>query len=231
MRYETILFDADGTLLDFHRSEAEAISETMRASKIEPSDALISAYSEINADMWKRLERGEIKKSELLYLRFAVFCERFGFDADFKKMAEDYISNLSSKGYAYDGAEELCQRLSNLCSLYIVTNGVERIQKGRFAKLSLKKYFKNVFISGEIGYEKPDVRFFDEVARRIGALDKKKTLIVGDSLTSDMAGGIAFGIDTCLYAPKGKPEECDMDITYVAQSFDEIYGIIVGEEA
>ena len=229
MRYTTILFDADGTLLDFSRSEDEAIRETMLAFDILPDDERVSVYSEINDKLWKALERKEIEKEVLLYRRFELFCEHYGFVADAKKMAAEYMKNLSTKGHIINGADELCERLFGKVKMYIVTNGVEFIQNGRFARCPVEKYFEKRFISGVIGYEKPDVRYFECVAEEIPSFEKSKALIVGDSLTSDIKGGINFGIDTCWYNPKKKDAPADMDITHVAFSFDEIYRVIIGE--
>ena len=229
MRYTTILFDADGTLLDFSRSEDEAIRETMLAFDILPDDERVSVYSEINDKLWKALERKEIEKEVLLYRRFELFCEHYGFVADAKKMAAEYMKNLSTKGHIINGADELCERLFGKVKMYIVTNGVEFIQNGRFARCPIEKYFEKRFISGVIGYEKPDVRYFECVAEEIPSFEKSKALIVGDSLTSDIKGGINFGIDTCWYNPKKKDAPADMDITHVAFSFDEIYRVIIGE--
>ncbi len=229
MRYTTILFDADGTLLDFSRSEDEAIRETMLAFDILPNDERVGVYSEINDNLWKALERKEIEKEVLLYHRFELFCEHYGFVADAKKMAAEYMKNLSTKGYTIDGADELCKRLSGKVRMYIVTNGVESIQNGRFARCPIEKYFEKRFISGVIGYEKPDVRYFECVASEIPSFEKDKTIIVGDSLTSDIKGGINFGIDTCWYNPKKKDMPVDMDITHVAFSFEDIYRVIIGE--
>ncbi len=228
MRYDFILFDADGTLLDFHKGEFEAVREAMEIMGIKPSDELVHAYSGINESLWKMLERKEITKPELLVRRFEIFCERFGFFVDVQQMARTYEIRLSQKGYLFDGAEELCARLAKTHSLYIVTNGVESIQKGRFSRLPLDKYFKQIFISGEIGCDKPDVRYFETVAERIPDFDKDRALIVGDSLTSDIKGGINYGIDTCWYAPHGNELPKDMKITYIAKDYDDIYGFITG---
>ena len=231
MRYDIILFDADGTLMDFHRGEFEAVRVTMEIMGIEPTDELVQAYSKINESLWKMLERKEITKPELLVRRFEIFCDRFSFSADAEKMANVYKKELSQRGYLFDGAEELCQKLSERFPLYIVTNGVETIQKGRFSRVPLLKYFKDVFISDCVGFEKPDVRYFEAVAKKIPEFNKERTLIVGDSLTSDILGGINFGIDTCWFDTQGKPIPPDMDITYVAKSYDEIYDIITREDA
>lgn len=229
MKYRNVWFDADGTLFDFLRCEAEAVRETMQDVGIAPTDALVSEYSAINDGMWKMLERGEIEKSELIWQRFAVFCDRFGFDADPKKMARKYEEHLATKCYLLDGAEQLIRKLSPLVSLDIVTNGLEHVQKGRFSICPFRDCIDGLFISGEVGYEKPDVRYFEAVAAAHPDFSKAGVLIVGDSLTSDMRGGIAFGIDTCFYNPHNKPIPDGMAITYVANDFDEVYRIITEE--
>ena len=226
MRYTTILLDADGTLLDFERSEAEAVKEAMKDNGITPTEALVRRYSEINDGLWKKLERGEIQKEVLLYRRFELFAEEFGFVLDAKKMAKDYMYCLSTKGYTLPGAKEFLGRLQGKAAMYIVTNGVEFIQTERYARSGLQGLTERTFISGKLGYEKPDVRYFEAVAKEIPNFDPTKTLIVGDSLTSDMRGGINFGIDTCWYNPKGKQAPEDIHLTFVASNYDEIYNFI-----
>ena len=229
MKYRNVWFDADGTLFDFLRCEAEAVRETMALKGIVPTDALVRAYSEINDGMWKMLERGEIEKGELVWRRFAVFCERFGFAADAKAMSRLYETRLATKCYLLDGAEALIRKLSPVVSLDIVTNGLAPVQRGRFALCPFRDCIDGLYISGEVGYEKPDVRYFEAVAASHPDFCRETTLIVGDSLTSDMRGGIAFGIDTCFYNPSGKSVPSDMPITYVASSFDDVYRIIIEE--
>lgn len=230
MRYQTILLDADGTLLDFERSEAEAVREAMRENGISPTETLVKRYSEINDSLWKKLERGEIRKDVLLYHRFELFGEEFGFSLDAHKMAKDYMQFLSTKGYTLPGAKEFLERLHGKTELYIVTNGVEFIQIGRYARSGLEGLTARTFISGQIGYEKPDVRYFEAVAKEIPNFDLTRTLIVGDSLTSDMRGGVNFGLDTCWYNPKGKEVPKDLPLTFVATNYDEIYNFIVSEK-
>ena len=229
MRYTTVLFDADGTLFDFLRAEKEALSETLLAFGITPEEERIKAYSAINDRLWKALERGEIEKDVLRLKRFELFCEKYGFIRDIPKMASLYTDNLATKGHLIDGADMLCRKLYGKVRLYIVTNGIDFVQKGRMAVSGIKDFFDAVFISGEIGIEKPDVKYFEHVASHIENFSKKETLIVGDSLTSDIKGGIAFGLDTCWYNPIRKETPEDMKITYITKNFDEIYDIIVTE--
>ena len=224
LRYETILLDADGTLLDFLRSEREAVGDVLRELGASADEEMIAVYSEINDGLWKELEQGRMQKSVLFYRRFELLFERYGIVADAKETGLRYMKNLSQKGYVLEGATEFCRRLSQGARLYIVTNGTEWIQEGRLADSGLLPYFQEVFISDRIGYPKPKREFFDLVAEQIPNFHKKTTLIVGDSLSSDIAGGINFGIDTCWYNPGNKaiPAEMEGKITMVARSFDEM---------
>lgn len=226
MKYDRILFDADGTLLNFLKSEKEAICGAMARFGVILDDEQVRAYSRINDGMWKLLERGEIEKPTLFWRRFEIFCKEYGFDVDPMRLSEIYFDELSQKGYFLDGAEALCESLVGKVRMAIVTNGDRRVQKSRYAICGLSRFMEGHFISDEIGYEKPDPRFFLAVERALPDFDRSRTLIVGDSLTSDIRGGIAFGIDTCWYNPNRKEIPQDMNVTYVAHSFDEVYRII-----
>jgi 2-haloacid dehalogenase len=226
MRYTTVLFDADGTLLDFAKSEDEAVREAMIMSKITPDDEKVATYSKINKGLWEMLERKEIEKSVLLYRRFELFCEHYSYTADAKKMASDYMSLLSQKGYMLDGAKELLQSLRGKVKMYIVTNGVDFIQRSRYERSGICDFFDGIFISGELGYEKPDPKYFEKVESSLGALDKENTIVVGDSLTSDIRGANNYGLDSCWYNPKLKKNNSTALPTYIASSFDDVYNII-----
>ncbi|MBQ9783247.1 MAG: YjjG family noncanonical pyrimidine nucleotidase [Clostridia bacterium] len=231
LKYDTVLFDADGTLLDFHRSERESLVEALRQIGVTPTDKIVAEYSQINDSLWKLLERGEIEKSVLFYHRFELLFEQFGIHADPKQVAEDYMERMCSKGYLLEGADALCARLQGKVRLYIVTNGTGFIQRGRCAVSGLGQYFEDSFISDVIGVEKPHRAFFEYVAAHIPDFDPEKTLIVGDSLTSDMQGGVNFGIDTCWYNPDGKAlsEALAGKLTYVVDCYDAVYDVICGQ--
>ena len=226
MRYNTVLFDADGTLLDFPRSEDEAIRETMKAFDISPNDEKVATYSKINDNLWKMLERKEIEKSVLLYHRFELFCEHYGYVADAREMAKTYMNNLSQKAYMLDGAKELLSALKGKVKMYIVTNGVEFIQKSRYSLSGLCDFFDGIFISGEIGFEKPDARYFERIEDIIGKLSPEDTIVVGDSLTSDIKGANNFGLDSCWYSPNAKPLSSVATPTYIVHTFDEVFSVI-----
>lgn len=230
--YDTILFDADGTLLDFERSEKEALIEALSEIGVVADETAVTTYSAINDALWKALERGEVTKDRLKILRFEQFFESYGILGDAADMARRYMIQLSQKGYTLAGAIELCERLSQDVRLYIITNGVDFIQKERFARSGLAPYFADRFISDAIGYQKPDPRFFEAVASAIPEFKKERALVIGDSLTSDIRGGIGFALDTCWYNPKEArtPDDLLGKITYTVRSFDEIEELILGGE-
>ena len=227
-RYQIILLDADNTLFDFTRAEHDALMDTLRFAGITPSEELVPVYSAINEEMWKRLERGEIDKETLREARFAAFAEHCGFHVDVPAMAAAYTDYLSQKTFLIDGALEVCQKLAAHCRLYIVTNGLKFVQDRRFAASPLRPLFRDVFISEEIGFEKPAAQFFDAVRAKIADFSAAETLVVGDSLTSDIKGGINAGLDTCWYNPKGKPAPANMQITHVISRLEELIPLALG---
>lgn len=227
VKYEILLFDADNTLFDFSRAERAAISETMRAFGIMPTEALVCSYSEVNDRMWKMLERGEIEKNALRTERFRVFCEKHGFSLDVERMATTYTDRLSSMTFTISGMEEVCRALAAHCRLYIVTNGIRYVQERRFAASPFVPYFRDVFISEVIGCEKPDLRYFEAIASKIPDFSPEKALLIGDSLTSDMQGAIGAGIDACWFNPKGLPNSKALPITYTVTRPEEILPLVL----
>ena len=227
--YRTVLLDADDTLLDFGRAERAAVVAALRAFGADPDEGMIRKYSEINRDVWARLERGEITKQALRTERFAAFCAYYGIEADVPALAACYLESLSRQGFLLDGALAFCRELASHCRLYIITNGIAQVQHGRLDSSPVRPYVKDLFISDELGAEKPHKAFFDEVRRRVPDFDAATTLVVGDSLSSDMAGGIAAGLDTCWYNPYGKKKPAEMPITYVAARYEDILRVACGQ--
>ena len=229
MAYRIALFDADNTLLDFTRSEREALCACLAARGISADAETVGLYSRINDMHWRRLEQGLTTRSRLKVERFGDFFAELGYAGDPARMAEDYVTALSQQRFLLDGALELIRGLHGRCRLYIITNGISSVQRSRFGGCPLAPYFDGSFISEEMGCAKPEPIFFEQVASCIPDFASRDALVIGDSLTSDIAGGIRAGLDTCWYNPMGKPTPVGMPITYTVSALSEILPILLGE--
>lgn len=225
MKYSTILLDLDDTLLDFQKSEDFAIRTTIKTLGIEPTDEIVESYKEINLKYWKMYERKEIEREALLVARFKEFCGLLNItNKDFSLLNETYFHYLSSTPFEIDGAEEFLKKLSDKYNIYIITNGVKRVQDKRLSLVNITKYFKKIYISEVLGYQKPDIEFFNIVLQDLNITNKSEVLIIGDSLTSDIQGGINSGIDTMWYNPQHK--KSNINYTYEISCYDDFFNII-----
>ncbi len=212
MRYPILLLDVDDTLLDFRAAEACALRDTLESRGIPAGEEQIALYSRVNRSWWERFERGECEKEDLLWMRFQDYFSRLGLEHDPRLAQQDYHENLGNYAFLIPGAEELCRELkARGHRLYIVTNGTTVIQQRRFGASGLGKYTDGVFISEQMGTQKPARAFFDKVFAALGDPDPGQCIILGDSQTSDMAGGKAAGIATCWYNPTGKAPAGEWD--------------------
>lgn len=217
---EFLFLDLDDTILDFHKAERLALGKTFRSFGLEPTEEVMARYSLINKAHWERLERKELTREEVLVGRFAVLFGEYGIAVDPTLCARTYEDNLSIGHYFLPGAEEALERLSKKYKLYLASNGTAKVQAGRLASANISHYFQEVFVSQEIGANKPDILYFQRCFERIPGFDAKKAMMVGDSLTSDILGGIQAGMATCWVNPTGKshPENIEPDYEIKALS-------------
>lgn len=196
-RYQTIFLDADGTLLDFDRSEAQALRDVFEAKGLPFLDTTHPVYHKNNDLCWKALEQGIITREELKIKRFRDTFRDLGLSADPAEVCAVYEEALGKYSFPFPGAEEICRNLAKKYSLYIVTNGLRNVQNARMMQTEILLYVKGVYISEDVGAAKPSPVFFDRIFSEHPEIDPERTLIVGDSLTGDMQGGRNAGIDTC----------------------------------
>ena len=202
---EFLFLDLDDTILDFHKAEHLALGKTFRQFGLEPTEPVMARYSQINKAHWERLERKELTREEVLVGRFAVLFAEVGIVADAEKCARAYEHNLSIGHYFLPGAEEAVDALSRRYRLFLASNGTAVVQKGRMTSANLYRFFEKVFVSQEIGFNKPSKAYFDACFSQIPDFDPRKAMIVGDSLSSDIQGGINAGITTVWVNPEHKP--------------------------
>lgn len=212
--YQFVFLDLDDTILDFHKAEAIAVAKTFAALGIEPTEALICRYSQVNKLHWEMLERREITREQVLTGRFAYLFRERGIQADPVLCKQTYERFLSMGHYFMPGAEALLSYLSPKYKLYLASNGSASVQAGRLRSAGILPYFSDVFISELLGANKPSREFFDRAFARIPGFDPQKAILIGDSLTSDIQGGRNAGIAACWYNPKGLPPRADIPADY-----------------
>lgn len=199
---KNLLFDLDDTLFDFHASERESLKDTLVHFGIEPTEEAMALYSEVNRGQWKLLEQGKTTKPKLKIDRYRIFFEKIGVDVQAPLAADFYENRLSKSAILTEGAKELLDALRGKYRLYLITNGFSVIQRGRIAASGIGKYFDGIFVSEEMGADKPTLMYFNKCFAEIEGFEKNEALIIGDSLTSDIKGGITAGVKTVWYNSK-----------------------------
>ena len=221
-----VLFDLDDTLFDFHKAEKIALTKTLVHFGIDPTEETLALYSAINAAHWKRLELGEISREEVKVGRSRELFKTIGVECDPVKATAYYESMLAIGHYFMPGAPELLEELYGKYRLYIVSNGTAKVQEGRIGSSGIAKYMDGIFISQLLGANKPDKQFFDICFAEIPDFSLSETVIIGDSLSSDIKGGINAGITTVWFNPKGIENDNDIKPDYTIKELSEVPGLL-----
>lgn len=206
----SVFLDLDDTILDFHKAERIALSKTLRRFGVEPSQAVLDRYHILNIQHWQALERGEMTREQVLSGRFRALLQELDCPADAEAMMRSYESDLSVGHYFLPGAREAVERLSKHYRLFLASNGTASVQHARLTSAGLYPYFEKVFISQEVGYHKPSRAYFEECFAQIPGFEAEKAIMVGDSLTSDILGGLRSGLKTCWVNPGHAPAPADI---------------------
>lgn len=230
-RFDTILWDVDGTLLDFAAAEEAAIRSLFADFGLGPcTETMLARYSEINRNYWRALERGEMSKPEILTRRFQDFFAAEGLAgppaAEFNAA---YQRRLGDTVVYRDGSDKLVASLRGRFRQYAVSNGTVAAQTRKLARSGFDKLMDGIFLSERIGFEKPAAEFFDAVFREIGEDKRPRAIIAGDSLTSDIAGANRAGIASCWYNPGGARNDAGVKPDYEIKDLNEILYILRGE--
>lgn len=224
--FEILFIDLDDTILDFHKAERLAIAKTIRDFGVEPTEEVLKLYHEINIRHWQMLERGELTREEVQVNRFGMLFSQLGVEADATACARAYQDNLSVGHYFLPGAEEALEKLHGKYRLFLASNGTAKVQAGRMRSANLYRFFEKVFISQEIGFNKPAREYFDRCFAQIPGFDASKAIIVGDSLTSDMLGGQNAGIATCWVNPGHEPRKENIRVDYEIEALSQFPALL-----
>jgi 2-haloacid dehalogenase len=230
MPYPYVFLDADATLLDFLGAQREAFYAALRGLGFEPDEALLGEYDRINRTLWERLEQGLATREQILIERFERLFLSHNIALDPHEVNRRYLSRLSRGCGLVQGADEMLRRLFGRCRLAVVTNGLAQTQRRRLADAGILHYFTQVVISQEVGFAKPDPRFFHRALALCGVDDRRSVLVVGDSLSADIAGGAAAGLATCWYNPGHLPPGGGVSPTYTIDDLAQLPGIVLPKE-
>lgn len=221
MFYTTVLFDIDHTLLDFEATERTAFRRLLEQQDLQWTLERETRYKTLNQALWKALERGEVTREEVIHSRFVTFFAEEGRTVDGREVDETYRGYLAQGTELIPGATALLEQLAGNVTMYVVTNGISKTQRARLEGAGLTDFFEGIFVSEETGFQKPMAGFFDHVFARIPQFDPARTIIVGDSLSADIAGGNQAGIATCWFNPDGK-SAADIKPTFMITSLAEL---------
>ena len=226
--YTTVLFDADATLLDFDKAEEVSLRKTFEAHHIPYNLTIQKRYREINDGLWTAFEQGKIPKQQIMDQRFTQLFQEFHISENGILFDREYLKNVGESYFIFDEAEEICKRLFPYCKLYFATNGDVATQMHRIAGSGLQKYFQATFVSEAAGEPKPSPVFFQYCFDHIPDLKKEKTIMIGDSLHSDIKGAQEAGISTCWFNPSHRKTYIPIQPDFEIDSLLSLEKIILG---
>ena len=221
-----ILIDLDNTLIDFNECARHSIINAFNELGFTYTDKVFETFITENVKIWKRLEKGEITKPQLRADRWNIILKKLGIDFDGTVLEEMFENGVAKGAYAVDGAYELLEYLKDKYKLYIVSNGFRFVQESRLKIGNFEKYFDDVFVSEDVGIPKPAKEFFDYCFEKLGNPDKNDTILIGDSLSADIIGGINYGIDTIWFNKNNEPLPNNIEPTYTVNTLKEIQKIL-----
>lgn len=226
-RYRWIVFDLDGTLFDYDSAESEALTSTFAEYELAFDDETHRLYGEINGRLWEDFEQGKVSSVRLRVQRFEELGRAMGVGFLASEFSDRYLLNLGAQAALMEGAEMVIRDLDQEFDLALATNGIASVQRSRLKASKLGPFFGPLVISEEVGAAKPDEKFFGALFDRLERPRKSEVLLVGDSLSSDIAGGVAFGIDTCWFNPTGRNNDAEIRPAYEIRELLELKEIVL----
>jgi len=226
-KYNILIFDADGTLFDFAKSEADALIKSFNKFNLHfDYNKHLKVYRTINHQIWSEFENGSISADNLKPERFRRFTSQFNFSIEPSVFSNAYLNYLAEAAFLLEGANGLLNKIKGKFKLVLLTNGLTKVQRRRFALTNMKEYFDAIIISEEVGFKKPQVEIFDLALKKIGHSNKSDVLMIGDNLSSDILGGKNYNIDTCWYNPTSIKNDLNIIPSFEVSSFQELLTVL-----
>ena len=231
--YKVILIDIDDTLFDYKKAEDNAIRRVFedfeyfeKEKNVERFEEIKKKYNIINKDLWEKLEKDLITRDELKVRRFKELFKVANLSYNPEEFSSRYLERLGEGVFLFDGAEDLCRYMKKKYKVAIVTNGIKEVQTSRIKNSGIAEYVDEIIISDELGISKPHPGIFEYALKKLRHENKNDVIMIGDSQTADIQGGINFGIDTCWINLVGRKENENIKATYKVDTIEELYKII-----
>lgn len=225
-RYPYLLFDADNTLFSFDKADERSFRAVCGHAGIPFTPERFARFARCNEAAWARFDRGELTKDETLREQFRTFSDGEGLTLDIESCIRVRLEELGRSTFLMPHALEVVKKLSETHRIFLVTNAVESVQRGRLGRSELAPFIEEAFISEAAGAAKPSTAYFDYVFAHIPGITRENCLVIGDSLTSDIRGANNYDLPCCWYDPKGLPRPADLRIDYVIGDLRELYEIV-----
>lgn len=224
--FKIVFIDVDNTLLDFNECSKAAMKQCFLEAKLAYSEDMFPVFITTNNALWRALERGELTKTRLREIRWDTILNKLGLSYDGKVLEARFEELLTESHIPVSGALDTLKYLAERYDVYAVTNGFSSTQKNRLMLAGMQQYVKASFVSEAIGYDKPSASFFDACLRRIGNPPKEDIILIGDSLTADIGGGMAYGLCCCWYNHNAEPVPDDLSVDYIISDIRELKSIL-----
>ena len=223
---KAVLIDIDNTLLDFHKSSEKAIKTAFSKCAIPFTDKVITTFHEVNDGLWLQIEKKEITKQEMYGLRWTTIFKALGITYDGVEFEQQFRSTLSTIAEPVDNAREMLEYLYKKYPLYAASNSSYEHQYKRMTQADMLKYFRKMFVSERVGALKPAKEFFEYCLTDIGITEPAEAVIIGDSLSADIDGGVRMGLKTIWFNPHKLTAPTDIIPDFTVGSLLEIKNIL-----
>ncbi len=225
-RYPYLLFDADNTLFSFDEANEHSFRAVCDHAGIPFTPERFARFARCNDAAWARFDRGELTKDETLREQFRAFSSGEGLELDAESCIRVRLDVLGRSTFLMPHALEVVRALREEHRIFLITNAVESVQRGRLGRSELAPLIEEAFISEAAGAAKPSSAYFDYVFAHISGITRENCLVIGDSLTSDIRGANNYGLACCWYNPKALPRPADLRIDYEIRDLRELYEIV-----
>ncbi|QQO10240.1 YjjG family noncanonical pyrimidine nucleotidase [Breznakiella homolactica] len=224
--YDVVFIDADDTLFDYAAAERFSLEQSFGEWELPYSDSVLELYAAVNKKLWAEYEQGTVTQEDLRVIRFEKIFGELGIGGDPGVFSKVYLSWLARSSFLLPGAEKICAYLSGKYTTAVITNGIRDVQVSRIRDSAIRDYIGSLIVSEEAGCAKPNPAIFEYAAEKLRYKDKERMIMVGDSLSSDIQGGINYGIDTCWINAKQLEVPGNIRPTYCIRSLEEITDIL-----